>query len=262
MRFRPAHEVGQNANVAASGFTVELMHDRPRPDQELEALFAGGWPAFIDADLDAARSLPRIRKLFADLEVVVVEDRSDELVAACWGVPIQWDGRVIDLPAGYSGTLTRALIDHGPAQVNTLVLCGAQVRNGRTGAGLATELLRTMLIVATQHGLAHVVAPLRLTGKHRYPLTPIAQYAAWTRPDGTAFDPWLRTHLALGARVIASVDVSQEFVGSCAQWQQWAALAMPETGDYLVPDALAPLHLDRQADRGTLAEPGVWVQHR
>jgi len=36
--------------VTLSDFGVELMHDRPRTDAELGDLFAGGWPAFIEAD--------------------------------------------------------------------------------------------------------------------------------------------------------------------------------------------------------------------
>lgn len=37
---------------------------------------------------------------------------------------------------------------------------------------------------------------------------------------------------------------------------------MPASGTYIVRDALAPLHLDRHTDHGTVTEPAVWVQHR
>lgn len=239
------------------------MHDRPRTDAELSSLFAGGWPGFIDADPVATEAIPRIRQLFGDLEVVLVDRRSDELVAACWAVPISWDGTVADLPAGYSDSLTRALSDYDAgAEVNTAVVCAAQVRSGSVRTGLAGQLLQAATAETTKRGLAHVIAPLRLTGKHRYPLTAIDEYIAWTRSDGAPFDAWLRTHLALGGRILSTTAASQTFTGTCAQWEEWAGLPLPATGTYVVRDALAPVHLDRQADQGTLDEPGVWVRHR
>lgn len=93
-------------DVTLPDFVAELMHDRPRNDAELGELFAGGWPAFIEADQETAKALPRVRELFADLEVLLIDRRSDTLVAACWAVPIRWDGTLGDLPAGYSDSLT------------------------------------------------------------------------------------------------------------------------------------------------------------
>jgi hypothetical protein len=43
---------------------------------------------------------------------------------------------------------------------------------------------------------------VRPTLKERYPLTPIARYLSWRRPDGTHLDPWLRTHERLGADIV------------------------------------------------------------
>lgn len=66
---------------------VEPLHARPRPDDQMARLFAGGWPAFITADQEAKRYLDRIRELFADLELVLL-DPDDGIVAAGWAVPI------------------------------------------------------------------------------------------------------------------------------------------------------------------------------
>lgn len=82
--------------------------------------------------------------------------------------------------------------------------------------------------------------------KHRYPLTPIEDYAAWTRADGSAFDPWLRTHLQLGAQLLTTSPASQTFTGTVRQWQEWTGLDLPGQGAYVVPDALGSLHGDRR----------------
>jgi len=240
---------------------VEPFHLRSRSAAELTALFAGGWPAFIGADALAARHLPTVRSTFPDLEVALLRD--DVLVAAGWGVPIAWDGTVEGLPAGYSDTLARAVTTRQAAITpNTFVICAGQVRPDAGRTGLAAALLQGLIDTGHAASLAQVVAPLRPTDKHRYPLTPIEHYARWTRPDGSAFDPWLRSHLRLGAQLLATHPASQTFTGTVQQWQEWSGLDLPGDGAYVIPDALAPLHIDTAADLGTCIEPTIWVQHR
>lgn len=246
---------------AAQAWRVEPLHARSRSEAELAALFSGGWPAFIEADALAEEHLPGVRAAFADLEVVLLVDGVAS--AAAWGVPVAWDGSVGDLPAGYGAALGRALAGRERGdRPDTLVVCAAQVRPDAVGGGLAARVLDGLVEAGAGQGLGRVVAPLRLTGKHRYPLTPIEEYAAWTRADGSAFDPWLRTHLRMGAELLATAPASQTFTGTVAQWEAWTGLPLPGDGAYVVPDALAPLHVDRAADLGTLVEPAVWVRHR
>lgn len=268
--------VGDASDMTATSWRLagELVRDRDRPPEQWAALFADGWPAFIDADQVATACLPRVRTAFDDLRVALTRlgpDRGGgegaEFVAAAWGVPIAWDGDPADLPDGYSDALTRALTraladaEEG-VPVETLVVCAAQVRLDAAGAGLAARVLSHLMDVAAGQGLHRVVAPLRPTLKHRYPLTPIQDYATWTRPDGQPLDPWLRTHLRMGATVVATTETSQTFTGTVAQWQTWSGLELPACGRYLVEGALAPMVLDHSGDRGILTEPGIWVRHR
>jgi GNAT superfamily N-acetyltransferase len=44
-------------------------------------------------------------------------------------------------------------------------------------------------------------------------------------------------------------------------WESWAAMAFPVTGDYVVPDALNLVRIDRERDRGSYVEENLWVQH-
>ena len=112
------------------------------------------------------------------------------------------------------------------------------------------------------HGLAQVVAPLRPTWKHRYPLTSIGDYVGWVNDDGLPLDPWLRLHVRMGARVLTTSDSSQAFTGTVAQWEAWSGLLLPATGRYIVRDALAPLEVDLVEDVAICNEPGIWVRHR
>ena len=248
-------------SASTSGLRVEPMRVWGRSEAQLAALFGDGWPAFIDADLLAAQHLPVVRDTFGGLEVALLQD--DVLVGAGWGVPITWSGASDQLPSGYSESLARAVSDHQSGVTpDTLVVCAAQVHPERAGVGLAAAVLDGLIDAGAAVGLTRVVAPLRPMWKHRYPLTPIVDYAGWTRGDGSAFDPWLRTHLRMGARLIGTNPTSQTFTGTVKQWEEWSGLEIPAAGAYIVPRALAPLIVDHTADLGTCVEPTVWVQHR
>jgi hypothetical protein len=87
------------------------------------------------------------------------------------------------------------------------------------------------------------------------------RYVAWRRPDGTHFDPWLRTHERLGAEIAGVAPRSSSIPGSVAEWEEWAQLAFPETAAYVVPGALVPVEIDRELDTGLYVEPNVWMVH-
>jgi GNAT superfamily N-acetyltransferase len=242
--------------------TVEPMNARPRPEDQLERLFGDGWPAFITADEVAKQYIGPVQERFPDLELVLLDD-ADVLVAAGWGVPIRWNGDPADLPEGYTDSMVRAVQgrdrDEAP---DTLVIMAAQVHPDRRGKGLAGELLTALAQLAQRRGWQRVVAPVRPTLKTRYPLTPIDRFASWTRADGAPLDPWLKTHWRLGASMVATAPRSQTMTGTVADWERWTGLSLPDSGEYVIPQGLSTLHVDRDHDRGTYVEPNVWMRHR
>jgi hypothetical protein len=87
------------------------------------------------------------------------------------------------------------------------------------------------------------------------------RYIAWRRPDGTHFDPWLRTHERLGAEIVKVAPQSTRVPGSVGEWEEWTEMAFPETGAYVVPGALVPVEIDREREEGLYVEPNVWMVH-
>ena len=128
--------------------------------------------------------------------------------------------------------------------------------------GLATRVLTTLADQARADGIEHVIAPIRPTWKARYPQVPMAEYAGWIREDGLSVDPWIRTHQRMGASVLAPAPQSMVIEGTVAQWEAWTGMLFPASGDYVVPDALNLVHVDRESDRATYREENLWVQHR
>lgn len=227
----------------------------------MQELFSEGFPQFITADRLAKQYIGRIREWFADLNLMLVDDHGMP-VATGWGIPIRWDGRTETLPTGYTQATIRAVEGRERGvDADTLVICGAIVTPSLKGRGLAGETLKALRQLAEDAGWPRVIAPVRPTLKARYPLTSVETFMRWTREDGMALDPWIRTHQRLGAGILAAAPESQTMTGTIAEWEKWTGMVFPETGDYVIPEGLSLLRLDRSADQGTYVEPNIWMQH-
>ena len=185
-------------------------------------------------------------------------DGDGEILARARSIPVRWDGTVDDLPAGIDGAIARGF-DEGGA--NTLCALVIMVPLDLQGRGLSAVAVRGMVELARRHELGALIAPVRPSWKERYPLVPIERYAGWRRSDGLLFDPWLRVHERLGARVLKVEPRSLRISGSVAEWEQWTEMSFPESGDYWFPRGLATVRIDRGTDRGEYWEPNVWMQH-
>ncbi|CAM5636075.1 hypothetical protein [Streptomyces viridochromogenes] len=241
---------------------VERTDARTWPDEQMKELFSEGFPEFITADRLVKQYIGRVGEWFADLNLMLVDDR-DVPVASGWGVPIHWDGLPASLPTGYTQALVRA-VEGREAGIapNTLVICGAIVTPSLKGQGLAGKTLEALRQAAKDAGLPQVIAPVRPTTKAQYPLTPIEAFMRWSREeDGLALDPWIRTHQRLGATILAAAPASQTMTGTVAEWERWTGMAFPDSGDYVIPDGLSLLTIDREADQGVYQEPNVWMRH-
>lgn len=242
--------------------TVVVRTDaREWTDAQMADLYSDGFPAFITADKVAKQYIGRVRAWFPEGNLTLV-DAGQDPAATGWGVPIRWDGTVSDLPAGYTQATIRAVEGREQGiEPDTFVICGAIVAGRRTGQGLAGRLLAALRDLALQNGLRRVIAPVRPTLKQQYPLIPIETFMTWTRADGTALDPWVRTHLRMGATILAAAPNSQTMTGTVAEWEEWSGIPLPSSGDYVIPQGLSVLHVDREADLGTYTEPNIWIRH-
>jgi hypothetical protein len=197
-----------------------------------------------------------------EFQFVLYDDAEDVVVAEGHTGPMVWDGREASLPAGIDLALELSFRQvRAGERMNTLCALAAETpRDGRR-RGLAVEILTAMRALAERNGLDHLVAPVRPSWKERYPITPIEQYVGWRRDDGQLFDPWMRVHERLGARVATPLPQSMRITGTVAEWESWTGLPFPESGEYVFPEGLAPLHVDREADYVSYWEPNVWMIH-
>ena len=178
-------------------------------------------------------------------------------------VPLAWDGTDAGLGPGIDATMAAASELRAAGGTPTAASAlAAEIPPRHQGKRLSAVMLTAMADLARDAGLSHLIAPVRPSHKDRYPTIPIERYARWTRPDGSPFDPWVRVHTRLGARIGPAIPRSLHITGTVGEWEAWTRMEFPETGDYVFPAGLATVHIDRDRDLGEYWEPNVWIIHQ
>ena len=120
-------------------------------------------------------------------------------------------------------------------RANTLSALSVTIDPAYRRQGLAECLIGMMKEKAQRAGFHSLVVPLRPTMKAQFPEVEMEVYARWTR-DGRVldkwpaagwekgtepFDPWLRKHVSLGARMIKVAPRSMLIEGDLQSWSEW-----------------------------------------
>lgn len=237
---------------------MELVRYADRPDlREIRhaTLSAPGFPEFAHHFPVGNRWWGQLYERFPDFQYGLLD--GDELVAELHSAPLAWDGSVEDLPGGWDAALWRAFEPEREADV--LCALAISVRPDRRNQRLSSRMLDEMRAVGGRAGLRELIAPVRPTLKARYPLIPIDRYIEWRRDDGSHFDPWIRLHERVGGAIVAPAPRSATVSAPVADWEEWTGMAFPEDGEYVVPEMLGTLVVDKGV--GTHVEPNVWLRH-
>lgn len=242
---------------------VKLFTAAERPD-----LIAAGvesasvWPEYnLHGDV-LNQFWGRLIPELPDFQFVLIDEATDTVVAEGHTAPLWWDGNEGTLPRGIDDAIQQAFARNDSRKpVNTLCAMAAEVPLEWRSQGLAGQVLKGMRDIAERNGLEHMIAPVRPSWKERYPLTDIARYAAWRRSDRQHFDPWMRVHERVGAKVSTPIPQSMRITGTIAEWQAWTGLTYPESGHYVFPQGLDVLEIDTARGLGTYWEPNIWMIH-
>ena len=205
------------------------------------------WDEFMYHDAVSDVHWNRQYEEFPDLQLFLL-DEDDRLL------------RPDELPDdGWDAALEQAFAGRPAAAVSAIAITiGVEQR----GKGLSRTMLAGMREAVGARGFSDLVAPVRPSQKHVYPLTPMERYVEWRRDDGKLLDAWLRTHEQAGAQLIKVAPTSMRISGSVADWESWTGMRFPDSGRYVVPGALVPVEIDRERDEGVYVEPNVWMHHR
>ena len=249
--------------MALSDYTAVSMLERPDLIDAADAAIDPVWPEFMLNDPVADRFWLRLWRDFPAYQFVLLESSTQAIMAIGNSLPLVWRDDPLNLPGrGWDWALEQGFddLDAGRAPTTQCAL-SITVTQAYQGHGLSAAVVQAMKAIGQAHGLDALIAPVRPSQKSHYPLIPMARYIRWTNHASLPFDAWLRVHARLGAQLVKVCPESMAITGSVADWEAWTGMRFPESGQYIVPAALVPLVIDRQADRGDYVEPNVWMRH-
>ncbi len=244
-------------------FTVVSMAERPDLIDAADAAINPLWPEFMLNDPVADRFWVRLWHDFPAYQFVLLEPATQAIMAIGNSLPLVWTSDPLNLPGlGWDWALAQGFADRAAGRAPT-TQCALSITITREyqGSGLSAAAVAAMKAIGRAHGLDSLIAPVRPNMKSRYPLIPIERYIRWKNDEGLPFDAWLRVHARLGAQLVKICPQSMTITGTVAEWEAWAGMRFPESGRYVIPAALVPVTIDREADRGEYVEPNVWVCH-
>ena len=244
-------------------FKIFTLREQPAREDEFGRLSDLSWPRFLrqrDA-LGHGQYWPQLFTTWADWQLLLI-DGMGPTIAATHAVPLVWNGTVDDLPVSIAEILRRATSDREAGRApTTLCALAAMVDRRYRGRNMSPATVRAMVDLARAHGLRTLIAPVRPAAKSAYPLAPMERYVRWENADGLPLDPWIRVHARLGATILGVAPRTLVIEGTVAEWERWTDMRFPDSGRYVVPGALQPVVMDRDADLGRYDDPNVWMRH-
>lgn len=233
----------------------------PKQDLVWETHMSGEWPEFMYHDVFSDIYMPDYFQLCVDSMFYICDGL--DVIAHGKAIPVYWSDDLAALPdEGWDWALKNGIelarMGGTPNMLSALEMVIAPAFRGK---GLSQIGLKLMRQIATEQGLHQLIAPVRPSQKHLYPLIDMQDYITWRREDGFSFDAWLRTHERMGASIIKVAPHSMIIEGTVSEWGEWAQMSFPGSGDHIVPLALQPVSIDLEADKGVYVEANVWMVH-
>jgi len=244
-------------------YKIILFSQNPALKNLIKEKLKDSWYEFMRHDEVASRYREYRDKEFSDYQFFVV-DSSENVVAICKSIPSYWDGTEKSLPEGYDMALEYAISNYkakGKSNWNALLGTSVHVFEEYRNMGLSSFCLNVMKDICRKKNFQNLIIPVRPVLKHKFPLIEIEDYVKWRNSDGRVFDPWLRTHLNIGGRIIGIAKKSMVIKSSIDNWSKWTKMQFPSTGSYIVEGALSPIEINCEENVGVYHDPNIWVVH-
>ena len=222
------------------------------------------WPEFMLHDPIANENWHELFDRFEAYQFAMLDIETNRMAAMGNSLPLYWNQPLEELPElGWDWVFLKAIEDHrNGVTPNIQSAIQIAIHPDYQSQGLSMRMVKAMGAIGKSKGFRHLVAPVRPNQKSKYPLICIDDYITWKTDEGLPFDAWLRVHVRAGARIIKPCHEAMTIRGTRIEWELWADLKFPQSGEYHIPGALNPMQMNVEKDEGIYVEPNVWMVHK
>jgi hypothetical protein len=244
-----------------SGFVVKTRADSPELRKAAMAIEQAAWSAlgFLNFTRAHFAFYQELLEDHADCQLVLIDEASGYPVAVGNCVPLACDFNNLP-PEGWDWIVETAANPLRQPR-NALGALAISVPGIHRGKGVARRMIEDIRALAERKKLDGVIAPVRPSAKHKHPFIPMDAYLGWSDDQGRLYDPWLRSHVAAGGKIIRPADRSMVVEEPVGFWEMWSGRTYGQTGEYTVDGALAPVAIDVERGAGRYVEPNVWFAY-
>ena len=189
-------------------------------------------------------------------------NESDQLIGLVNTLPFYWDQPLTELPdEGWDWLVHRGIHGH-EAGIQPNYLGGLQivVTKAFLGQGFSKVLIQEGKKIKEKFGYRRFILPIRPTFKSKHPEMKMRQYLK-LRKDDKVYDPWIRTHLSCGAKIIGVCANSMHISGKISFWEELMHQKIASSGNYVVAGALNPVLVQVENNYGEYCEENIWIYY-
>ncbi|AYA41618.1 transferase [Xenorhabdus nematophila] len=245
---------------------IQSAEERTDLESAINETLDSNWPEFMNYGSVSEQYWDKLYEPgFSRFQKVAImqQGQQERVVGMLNSIPFPWEYHSLDqLPdEGWDAVLRAGVEAKGKQKTNMLSALAVTVVPEFRGHNIPALLINSVKQTARDEGLEGLVVPVRPSLKSQYPLQDFVEYCGWKNEQGEPFDPWIRTHCRLGAKIIKPALRSMDIYGSLAQWQAWTGMVFPQSGEYIIPGGLVPLVVDAEKQMAYYIEPNLWMFH-
>ena len=219
------------------------------------------FPEIILASPISKRLWPKLEEYYPECQLYLL-NKEGQLIGFMNTIPIFWEGALKTLPdEGWDWLLEKGIQDY-ENKVKTNFLGGLQIIVTKEHLGQVNSrlLLREGKRIQRKHGFDKLIIPIRPTFKSKFPNMAMSTYLNY-KEEGQIYDPWIRTHLKGGAKVIKVCNKSMSVTAEIPFWEKLMNKKIESSGYYLVDGALNPVKLELEKNVGCYEEEKNWLYY-
>ena len=193
----------------AANLVIRSRADSPELKKAAASIEHAAWSdlGFLNYTRSHYEHYADLLDAYPEYQLCLVDEDTGYPVAVANSVPVVCSGQA-DLPPEGWDWLVETAARNANGRANMLGALAVSVPAVHRSKGYARMMIRSLLELAERKKLDGVVVAVRPSAKVEHPWVSLSEYITWTDPQGRMHDPWIRSHLASGGKIVGLAERS------------------------------------------------------